>query len=66
MLYYVGTATVFDTPENPRVSMKVYRVSDVTRLGRVVVWEGTRSLKPVRAGQPHLWLLEALDQLLDR
>lgn len=62
MLYRVGTIVVYGGPVDPRLSMRVWRVSDVARMGRVTEWEGVRSYDPSTILSPREWLLEALEQ----
>lgn len=64
MLYYVSSTICYGTPDNPRISSRVYRVSDTTRLGRVIAWQGTKALDTPTWLSPSIWLSEALEQWL--
>jgi hypothetical protein len=61
-LYYVGAVTLYGKPEDPRISYKVFRVSDTVRIGRSIAWQGLRHLESPATRSPYRWLAEALEQ----
>ena len=65
-LYYVGTLNLYGTPDNPRVSAAVRRVSDAARIGNVIAWQGTTGLEVPPIQNPRAWLEAALEQWRQR
>ena len=63
MLYRVGHVTVFQNPENPRISWQVLRVSTTVRIGRVQEASGVLTIIPPATSSPRDWLLECLSQI---
>jgi hypothetical protein len=66
MLYYLGSLTVYGTPDDPRISARVWRVSDTTRLGRVEVFSATKCLELPQTATPRWWLEESAERWLRR
>lgn len=63
MLYRVASVVVYGGPLDPRISRRVWRCSDTSRLGRIEEFAGLRSLQVPRSIPPEEWLREALEQL---
>lgn len=61
-LYYVGQLLVYGGDRDPRISARVWRVSDFTKLGRLQVWSGLQAIERPTATPPREWLVEALGQ----
>lgn len=59
MLYNVGSITIYGKPGDVRLSGRVWRVSDTTRLGRLEVWSGSTSLLELPPMPPRDWLRES-------
>lgn len=66
MMLRVGQVVIYEAPRDPRISLRVYLTSDVTRLGRVEAWSGLVPLEPPKGLPPREWLLAALEQLPKR
>lgn len=61
-LYYVASLTAWGDTRDPRLSARVYRVSDTVRLGSVIAWSGSKALELPPLQSPRAWLEEALAQ----
>jgi hypothetical protein len=44
MIYYIGSATVWALPGAPRISRRIWAVSDLARIGRNEVWRDVEPL----------------------
>lgn len=66
MLYRVGQIVVYGTEKDPRLSMRVWKVSNTARIGRIQEFSGLVPLEPPLSRAPREWLLEALEQLPER
>ena len=63
MLYRIGQVLVYGTPKEPRLSLRVWRVSDATRIGRIQEFSGLVPIEPPTTRNPREWLLAALEAL---
>lgn len=66
MLYRVGAITIYATPTDPRISLRLWVASDTVRVGRQEVWRDLVPLSPPREPEPTKWFLGALEQWLER
>ena len=62
MLYRVATIAIYGCPRDPRISYRVWRVSDTVRLGRQQETAGLLPIEPPTAASPTAWLQQALAQ----
>lgn len=66
MLYRLGQVVAYGTPSDPRLSLRVWRCSDTSRLGRIQEFSGLVPIEPPTDRNPREWLLAALEALPKR
>lgn len=60
MLYRVGSLTIYETPNENRISGRVWLVSDLARIGRNEIFHHTQYVHLPEVRSPGLWLLESI------